>query len=94
MCAYLDESGKKCAVGALMSQSLLEEIAFSDQNAHSPESLALTYDEAQQLIVDVGNQFLRSLQSLHDDNNPADWLEALLDFAHYWDLNAEAISNE
>lgn len=84
LCLYRSPEGLKCAVGALIPDSLYKE-EFDDQgyeNGLDIEGMIIDYD----LFDKKYENFLKKLQNIHDNCNVEQWRAELSDLADEYDL--------
>lgn len=101
-CLYRGPDGRKCAIGALISDehysAVLDRKNLSAKNEHVVSAVSkslgvdithVSYCSPDYQWSDV--QFLRALQEMHDDHDdssPDSWTSELAQFAEQWDLVA------
>lgn len=83
-CQYKTADGLKCAIGALLPDSMLTR-EFIDENT-TIDKLLDTNDEVSEIFSGVEPGLLRMLQEAHDHYDPDHWLTALGNVAKAWRL--------
>jgi hypothetical protein len=90
-CMYLDENGRKCAVGALITAENYDptfEGIYGMAASAAPVRAALSRSLSVPVENLPGTVFLHELQRLHDDASPEDWPAELVEFARNYNLAA------
>jgi len=85
ICAYRGNRGRRCAVGALISD---------DAYSVKLESLSLQHGDVKVALEKSGvlcdgrmNRLLDRMQEVHDENPPYQWASMMRDVAHLFELS-------
>lgn len=86
-CRYRGPDGLKCAIGAIVSDAHYDEqMDLGNLSACSRTVLDAVGDSIACYVEDWEARFLRELQEIHDDDDPATWRYTLDRFAQSWGL--------
>jgi hypothetical protein len=87
-CVYRGPDGMKCAIGALFPNAVYEK----GMEMTSVSQLINDFPKVRKYLGGVRNaEFLQRLQDVHDDNNPEEWPERLVEVASEFNLSVDRI---
>lgn len=82
-CLYRNDNGLKCAIGALIPDSM-----YKSSMENVPVAVLISNGEIPELFDEsIPAVFLRQLQNIHDLKHPSQWKKSLEEFATVYILN-------